>query len=325
MCSEDDFKEIGIPKGPRIKLLRALTTQPGSAGDSGHSRAPRTPQHERPHLAPVGAGRVPADGARDLDDETRHVHRSLSHELIAGTPPVTPPQHPPPTQAACPPHGDDTDDGDDGGSDVFTTFSPSSSQQASQDSREPGSFEDHLLHDSTPWGNVWNSGLDSLSKAGGTTGPGLDAGGRLLEPSFAATAASLPVVAEAPLPAGTRRVRVNLRGEVIWFGGDGINYGFVAVDERDRTPGDQPKYFVHRKDIELSGLPARAIVEGTKLMFDVHERNPLDEELSCEALQKYAKDHRDGWIEWLRERGLIDVGNDPRRHPTDVLVAFRSS
>jgi hypothetical protein len=87
MCSEDDFKEIGIPKGPRIKLLRALTTQPVSAGESGHSRAPRTPQQERPHLAPVGAGRVPADGTRDLDDETRHVHRSLSHELIAGTPP----------------------------------------------------------------------------------------------------------------------------------------------------------------------------------------------------------------------------------------------
>ena len=75
MCSEDDFKEIGIPKGPRIKLLRALTTQPGSAGDSGHSRAPRTPQHERPHLAPVGAGRVPADGARD--------------PVMGGRPPIT--------------------------------------------------------------------------------------------------------------------------------------------------------------------------------------------------------------------------------------------
>jgi hypothetical protein len=35
----------------------------------------------------VDAGRVLADGALDLDDETRHVHRSLSHELIAGTPP----------------------------------------------------------------------------------------------------------------------------------------------------------------------------------------------------------------------------------------------
>ena len=293
---------VGIPKGPRIKLLRALQRPAAGAGAVGLT--PSTPV-KAPATAPQPATpETPTqenimqqllEQARMKDEKIRKLESAALQGADRGvaaspTPPITPPQRPSQQSSAGGTSQEDFEDQASDHSSINSGFSPGGSQQSQQASQE---------------------GLSDVWGAPGWTG--VDFGAELpqapVQHSLAAADSAL--------------LARDLRGEVIWFGGEGVSYGLIGVAASSETRGPADQYLVHSRDVEASGLTTAQLKEGQRLLFDVHKRNPLEQDTSPEAVLKYVKDNRDAWIDWLRSEGLADVGNDPRRHDSATMQTFR--
>lgn len=302
LCSEEDFKEIGIPKGPRIKLLRALQ-QPGAEPSTPVKPAslplqPTTP--ENPTQEKIM--RHLLEQARVKDEKIRKLESAVLHGLdrsatSSPTPPITPPQRPSQSSAGGTSQEDFEDQASDHSSLASGRFSPGGGSQQSQQASQEG------LSD------VWGA-------TGGWTGADFES-----EPSAAEARHTT-----ASASSTSTLLAQGVQGEVVWSGGDETNFrpfGVIVVSASSAARGPADRYFMHKSDVQASGLSASQVKEGQKLTFDVHKRNPLEQKTSPEAVLQYVKDHRDAWIEWLRREGLSDVGNDPRRHDTATMQSFR--
>lgn len=292
----------GIPKGPRIKLLRALQ-QPGAEPSTPVKPAslplqpttPENPTQEKIMQHLLEQARVKDEKIRKLESAALHgLDRSATS---SPTPPITPPQRPSQSSAGGTSQEDFEDQASDHSSLASGRFSPGGGSQQSQQASQEG------LSD------VWGA-------AGGWTGADFEA-----EPPAAEAPRTM-----ASASATSTLLAQGVQGEVVWSGGDETNFrpfGVIAVSASSAARGPADRYFMHKSDVQASGLSASQVKEGQKLTFDVHKRNPLEQETSPEAVLQYVKDHRDAWIEWLRREGLSDVGNDPRRHDTATMQSFR--
>ena len=229
--------------------------------------------------------------ARQKDEKIRALETAVINQPALGgspspTPPITPPQRP-------------SQSSNDSASQDEVVEDQASSQNSFNSGFSPGGSQ----QDFSPAGSQQEGPADVWGGWGG-----IDFGAQATSEPIAQAAdnrANNRALPDAPpaspaRPSGPKPLAKDLRGEVLWFGGDGINYGFIGVSSTETKSGPAAKYFMHKNDVEASGLTIAQVSEGQKLLFDVQERNPLDEEVSPEAVLKYAKDHRDAWIEWLR-------------------------
>lgn len=291
----------GIPKGPRIKLLRALQ-QPGAEPSTPVKAAslplqpttPENPTQEKIMQHLLEQARVKDEKIRKLESAALHgLDRSATS---SPTPPITPPQRPSQSSAGGTSQEDFEDQASDHSSLASGRFSPGGGSQQSQQASQEGMSD------------VWGA-------SGGWSGADFEP-----EPSAAEAYHMM-----ASTSSTSTLLAQGVQGEVIWSGGDETNFrpfGVIAVSTSSAARGPADRYFMHKSDVQASGLSASQVKEGQKLTFDVHKRNPLEQEMSPEAVLQYVKDHRDAWIEWLRREGLSDVGNDPRRHSTATMQSF---